>query len=79
MSQDLNEALYHAEQDPSTQPYAEEIRMILQARAQGEITAEEAAYLLDEMAQVRLAQTVARDEIYVRWAVAAATLAAKLV
>ena len=79
MSQDLNEALYHADQDPATQPYAEEIRMILNARAQGEITAEEAQYLLGEIAEVRLAQTVAQDEIYVRWAVAAATLAAKLV
>lgn len=79
MSQDLNEALYHSDQDPATQPYAEEIRMILAAREGGGITSEEAQYLLKEIAEVRLAQTQASNEIYVRWAVAAATLAAKLV
>lgn len=79
MNQDLNTSLTNAAQDPEIALYCEEIAMIVEARSRNEITPEEAAYLLNEMAEVRLAQVQADKEIYVRWAVAACQIAAKLI
>lgn len=79
MTQELTQALAEAGQDPACQPYCEEIAMILAARQRGEISREEAEYLLKEMAEVRLAQDTAVNEQAARWAVQALSLAAKLI
>jgi hypothetical protein len=79
VSQELNQALSEASQDPQTAGYCQEIVMILEARQRGELSREEAEYLLKEMAEVRLAQTAAATEKGVRWTVQAISLAAKLI
>jgi hypothetical protein len=79
MSQELNQALNQAAEDPAARAYCGEIEQIILARHQGELTQEEAEYLLKEMAEVRLAQDTAVNEQAVRWLVAALSLAAKLV
>lgn len=79
MSHELNQALTEASQDPQCQGYCQEIVMILEARQRGELSQEEAQYLLREMAEVRLAQDTAANEQYVRYAVAAAKIAFSLV
>jgi hypothetical protein len=79
MSQELNQALNQAAEEPSARAYCSEIEQIVLARQQGELSQEEAEYLLKEMAEVRLAQDTAVNEQAVRWLVAAVSLAAKLV
>ena len=79
MSQELNQALNQAAADPAAQAYCGEIEQIILARQQGELSQEEAEYLLREMAEVRLAQDTAVNEQAVRWLVSALSLAAKLV
>lgn len=79
MSQELNQALTEAAQDPQVRGYCEEIEQIVTARAQGQLSKEEAEYLLKEMAEVRLAQDTAANEQCVRWCVAAISIAAKLI
>jgi hypothetical protein len=79
MNQDLNQALTAAAQDPQAQGYCQEIVEILAARQRGELSREEAEYLLKEMAEVRLAQDTAVSEQYMRWTVQAIGLAAKLI
>ena len=79
MTQELQQAISEASQDPQGQGYCQEISMILEARARGELSKEEAEYLLKEMAEVRLAQSVADNEQWARWCVQAISLAAKLV
>jgi len=79
MSQELNQALNQAAADPAAQVYCGEIQQIILARQQGELSQEEAEYLLREMAEVRLAQDTAVNEQAVRWLVTALSLAAKLV
>jgi len=79
MNQELAQALDQAAQDPQLQGYCVEIQEILAARSQGQLSQEEAEYLLKEMAEVRLAQATAANEQCVRWCVQAVSLAAKLV
>lgn len=79
MSQELNQALAAAAQDPQAGGYCQEIADIVTARSQGQLSQEEAEYLLKEMAEVRLAQDTAQNEQTVRWLVTAVSLAAKLV
>jgi pyruvoyl-dependent arginine decarboxylase (PvlArgDC) len=79
MSQELNQALTTAAEDPNAQGYCQEIMEIVTARSQGQLTKEEAEYLLKEMAEVKLAQETAVNEQCVRWLVTAVSLAAKLV
>ena len=79
MTQELNQALAAAAQDPQGEAYGQEVVMILEARGRGELTKEEAEYLLKEMAEVRLAQAVAQNEQWARWCVQAISLAAKIV
>jgi hypothetical protein len=79
VNQELNQALAEAHKDPETAGYCQEIVDILTARQQGQLTREEAEYLLREMAEVRVAQTTAATEIGVRWTVQAISLAVKLI
>jgi hypothetical protein len=79
MSQELNQALTEAAQDPQTAGYCQEIVEILAARERGELSREEAEYLLREMAEVRVAQNTAATEQGVRWTIQAISLAAKLI
>jgi hypothetical protein len=79
VNQELNQALTEAAQDPQTQGYCQEILDILAARQRGDLSREEAEYLLREMAEVRVAQNTAATEQAVRWTVQAIGLAARLI
>lgn len=79
MTQELAQALQAAAQDPQAHHYCEQIAQIVQARAQGQLTPQEAEYLLREMAEVQLAQDTAVNEQAVRWLVSAVSLAAKII
>jgi hypothetical protein len=79
MTQELTQALEAAAQDPQAHGYCQEIAEIVTARSQGQLSKEEAEYLLKEMAEVRLAQETAVNEQCVRWLVTAVSLAAKVI
>jgi len=58
---------------------ANELLVIHENYAQGQLTSEEYAFLLQEIADIRAQQELASDEIACRWIVAAATTMLSLV
>lgn len=69
----LNELREHAGLGGPAASLANEILVIHENYAQGELTSEEYSFLLQEIADIRAQQELASDEIACRWIVAAAT------
>lgn len=68
----LNELREHAGLGGPAASLANEILVIHENYAQGQLTSEEYAFLLQEIADIRAQQELASDEIACRWIVAAA-------
>jgi polyhydroxyalkanoate synthesis regulator phasin len=62
-----------------TREFANELIDIETALGRGEITSEEARYLITELRDVRAAQSLAKKEILLAQVIAVATVAAKLI
>ena len=68
----LNELREHAGLGGPAASLANELLVIHENYAQGQLTSEEYAFLLQEIADIRAQQELASDEIACRWIVAAA-------
>ena len=68
----LNELREHAGLGGPTASLANELLVSHESYANGELSSEEYAFLLQEIADIRAQQELASDEIACRWIVAAA-------
>jgi hypothetical protein len=69
----LNELREHAGLGGPAASLANELLVIHENYAEGQLTSEEYAFLLQEIADIRAQQELASDEIACRWIVAAAS------
>jgi phage tail tape-measure protein len=69
----LNDLREHAGLGGPAASLANELLVIHENYAQGQLTSEEYAFLLQEIADIRAQQELASDEIACRWIVAAAS------
>jgi len=69
----LNDLREHAGLGGPAASLANELLVIHENYAQGQLTSEEYAFLIQEIADIRAQQELASDEIACRWIVAAAS------
>lgn len=79
MNAELDHLLAEAHKDPGAKEFAGEIADILTAYRNEEITREEAQYLLNEMKDVRAAESLAGQEVALRYIVQACEMAGKII